>query len=68
MTELDMFYHFIPDIAEMIVYQRERTQEQRIQWKKDCIEYAKSLSPFVCGFTRKTLMVIDNYLEKGSVK
>ncbi len=23
MTELDMFYHFIPDIAEMIVYQRE---------------------------------------------
>ncbi len=39
MTELDMFYHFIPDIAEMIVYQRERTQEQRIQWKKDCIEF-----------------------------
>ena len=64
MTELDMFYHFIPDIAEMIVYQRERTQEQRKKKKKDCIEYAKSLSPFVCGFTRKTLMVIDNYLEK----
>lgn len=64
MTELDMFYHFIPDIAEIIVYQRERTQEQRIQWKKDCIEYAKSLSPFVCGFIRKMLMVIDNYLEK----
>ena len=64
MTELDLFYHFIPDIAEMIVYQREKTQEQRMQWKRDCIEYAKSLSPFVCGFIRKTLMVIDNYLEK----
>lgn len=33
MTELDLFYHFIPDIAEMIVYQREQTQEQRMQWK-----------------------------------
>lgn len=64
MTELDLFYHFIPDIAEMIVYQRKRTKEQRMQWKKDCIEYAKSLSPFVCGFIRKTLMVIANYLEK----
>ena len=64
MTELDLFYHFVPDIAELIVNQRERTQEQRMQWKKDCIEYAKSLSPFVCGFIRKTLMVIDNYLEK----
>ena len=64
MTELDLFYHFIPDIAEMIVYQREKTQEQRMQWKRVCIEYAKSLSPFVCGFIRKTLMVIDNYLEK----
>lgn len=64
MTELDLFYHFIPDIAEMIVYQRERTQEQRMQWKKDYIEYAKSLSPFVYGFIRKTVMVMDNYLEK----
>ena len=32
--------------------------------EKDCIEYAKSLSPFACGFISKTLMVIDNYLEK----
>lgn len=64
MTELDLFYHFIPDIAEMIVNQRERTQEQRMQWKRTVIEHAKSLGPSVCGFIRKTLMVIDNYLEK----
>ena len=64
MTEFDFFYQLIPDIAEMIVYQRKRTQEQRMQWKKDCMEYAKSLNPFACGFIRKTLRVIDNYLEK----
>lgn len=63
-TELDLFYQCIPDIAEMIVYQRERTQEQRMQWNKDCIEYAKSLNSFVYGFIRKKLMVIDNYLKK----
>lgn len=64
MTELDLYYQHIPDIAGMIVNQRERTQEQRMQWNKDCIEYAKSLNPFVYGFIRKTLMVIDNYLKK----
>ena len=35
-----------------------------MQWNKDCIEYAKSLNPFVYGFIRKTLMVIDNYLRE----
>lgn len=64
MTELDYYYQYIPEIAALIVDQRERSQEQRIQWNKDCIEYAKSLNSFVCGFIRKTLMVIDNYLEK----
>lgn len=64
MTELDYYYQYIPEIVALIVDQRERSQEQRIQWNKDCIEYAKSLNLFVYGFTRKTLMVIDNYLEK----
>lgn len=64
MTELGLFYQCIPDIAEMIINQRGRTQKQRMQWNRDCIEYAKSLSPVVCGFIRKTLMVIDNYLKK----
>lgn len=31
MTELDLFHQYIPDIAEMIINQRERTQEQRVQ-------------------------------------
>ena len=35
-----------------------------MQWNKECIEYAKSLSPFVYGFIRKTLMLIDNYLKE----
>lgn len=64
MTELELFHQCIPDIAEIIVDQRDKTQEQRMQWKRAVIEYAKSLSPFVCEFIRKTLMVIDNYLEK----
>lgn len=64
MTEVDYYYQYIPEIAALIVDQQERSQEQRIQWNKDCIEYAKSLNLFVYGFTRKTLMVIDNYLEK----
>lgn len=64
MTELDLYYQHIPDIAEMIVNQRERTQEQRMQWNKTVIEYAKSLNLFACGFIRKTLAVIDNYLKK----
>lgn len=65
MTELDLFHQYIPDIAEMIIDQRERTQEQRVQWYKDCVEYAKSLNPFVYDFIRKTFMVIDNYLEEN---
>lgn len=64
MTELDYYYQYIPEIAALIVDQRERSQEQRIQWNKDCIEYAKSLNPLVYGFIRKTLMLIDNYLKE----
>ena len=64
MTELDYYYQYIPEIAALIVDQRERSQEQRMQWNKDCIEYAKSLNPFVYGFIRKTLMLIDNCLKE----
>lgn len=64
MTELDYYYQYIPEIAALIVDQRERSQEQRMQWNKDCMEYAKSLNPLVYGFIRKTLMLIDNYLKE----
>lgn len=64
MTELDYYYQYIPEIAALIVDQRERSQEQRIQWNKDCIEYAKSLNPLLYGFIRKTLMLIDNCLKE----
>ena len=64
MTEVDYYYQYIPEIAALIVDQRERSQEQRIQWNKDCIEYAKSLNLFVYGFIRKTLMLIDNCLKE----
>lgn len=64
MTELDYYYQYIPEIAALIVDQRERSHEQRIQWNKDCIEYAKSLNPLVYGFIRKTLMLIDNFLKE----
>ncbi len=64
MTELDYYYQYIPEIAALIVDQRERSQEQRIQWNKDCIEYAKSLNLFAYGFIRKTLMLIDNCLKE----
>lgn len=64
MTELDYYYQYIPEIAALIADQRERSQEQRMQWNKDCIEYAKSLNPLVYGFIRKTLMLIDNFLKE----
>ncbi|MDE6992538.1 MAG: hypothetical protein K2P42_17990 [Lachnospiraceae bacterium] len=64
MTELDYYYQYIPEIAALIVDQQERSQEQRIQWNKDCIEYAKSLNPLLYGFIRKTLMLIDNCLKE----
>lgn len=64
MTELDYYYQYIPEIAALIVDQQERSQEQRIQWNRDCIEYAKSLNPLVYGFIRKTLMLIDNFLKE----
>lgn len=64
MTELDYYYQYIPEIVALIVDQRERSQEQRIQWNKDCIEYAKSLNPLAYGFIRKTLMLIDNFLKE----
>lgn len=64
MTEVDYYYQYIPEIAALIVDQQERSQEQRIQWNKDCIEYAKSLNLFVYGFIRKTLMLIDNCLKE----
>lgn len=64
MTELDYYYQYIPEIAALIADQQERSQEQRMQWNKDCIEYAKSLNPLVYGFIRKTLMLIDNFLKE----
>ena len=53
MTELDLFYKYMPDIAQMISNLREKTPGQRQQWKKDCLEYAGSLSPFVHEFFKK---------------
>ena len=51
MTELDLFHQYIPDIAEMIINQRERTQEQRVQWYKDCasISSKKAATFMVCA-------------------
>ena len=64
MTELDLFYKHVPDIAEMVNNLREKTPEQRQQWKKDCLEYAGSLNPFVHEFFQKTFIVIDKYFKK----
>lgn len=63
MTELDLFYQHIPDIAEMIVNMQEKTPEQREQWKNDCLEYASGLNSFVYEFMIKTFIVVDKYLK-----
>ncbi|MDE7417183.1 MAG: hypothetical protein K2N44_12950 [Lachnospiraceae bacterium] len=68
MTELNLFYKHVPDIAKMIGNLREKTPEQRQQWKKNCLEYACSLSPFVHEFFKKTFIVIDKYFEESEGK
>ncbi len=65
MTELDLFYKYLPHIAQMIHNLREKTPEQRQQCKNNCLEYAGSLSPFVHEFFQKTFTVIDKYFEKS---
>lgn len=65
MTELDLFYKHVPDIAQMIDNLREKTPEQRDQWKNDCLEYAGVLSPFVQEFFRKMFIVIDRYFKQS---
>ncbi len=64
MTELDLFYQCIPDIAEITVDLRKRTPEQQEQFKSECLEYASGLSKFAHDFIRKLLIVIDKYLKK----
>ena len=64
MTELDLFYQCIPDIAEITVDLRKRTPEQQEQFKSECLEYASGLSKFAHDFIRKVLIVIDKYLKK----
>lgn len=64
MTELELFYRHVPDIAEMACSLRGMTPDQRKEWKRKCQEYADSLNPFASEFTHKILIVIDSYLEK----
>ena len=64
MTELDLFYKCVPDIAKIIVDLLERTSDQRQEWKRACLGYAGGLNSFARGFIRKVLIVIDKYLEK----
>ena len=52
MTELDLFYQCIPDIAEITVGLRKKTPEQQEQFKSECLKYAGGLSrsahDFIC--------------------
>lgn len=64
MTERDLFYQHVPEIAEMVINLQEKTQEQREQWKKDCLRHAGGLNPFVYGFICKTLLVVDKHLQQ----
>ncbi len=65
MTELDLFYQHIPDIAEMVVNMQEKTPEQREQWKNKCMEYANSLGSSVYEFISKTFIIADKYLKNN---
>ncbi len=38
MTELDLFYQCIPDIAEITVGLRKKTPEQQEQFKSECLK------------------------------
>ena len=64
MTELELFYRHVPDIAELVCGLRGMTPDQRKKWKQKCQEYADSLNPFASEFIHKILLVIDRYLEK----
>lgn len=63
MTELDLFYQCIPDIAELTVGLRKKTPEQQEQFKSECLKYAGGLSRSAHDFICKVLLVIDKYLK-----
>ena len=63
MTELDLFYRCVPDIAEIIADLRKKTPEQQKRFKSECLEHAADLSRFAHDFICKTLIVIDKYLK-----
>lgn len=65
MTELDLFYQHVPDIAEMVVNMQEKTPEQREQRKNKCLEYANSLGSSAHEFISKTFIIVDKYLKKS---
>ncbi len=64
MTELELFYHHVPDIAEILCSLRKKTPDQRQEWKRRTLEHAEGLGPYVHGFIRKMILVIDSHLEK----
>ncbi|MCI8743920.1 MAG: hypothetical protein HFG63_15100 [Lachnospiraceae bacterium] len=51
MTELELFYRHVPDIAELVCGLRGMTPDQRKKWKQKCQEYAGSLNPLESEFT-----------------
>lgn len=63
MTELDLFYRCVPDIAEITVDLRKKTPEQQERFKSECLEYAAGLGRFAHDFICKVLIVIDKYLK-----
>lgn len=64
MTELELFEQNISNISKIIVNLKKKDSDQRTQWKKKCLEYASGLNLFTYEFMRKTIIVIDKYLEK----
>ena len=64
MTELDLFYQCVPNIAEMTADLRKKTPEQQAQFKRECLEHAGGLSRFTHDFICKVLIVIEKYLKK----
>lgn len=65
MTELELFYQCVLDIAKIIVDLRKKTPEQQEQFKKECLEYANGLRQFENDFIRKVYIMIDKYLKKN---
>lgn len=67
MSERELYFELIPQIAEIITEVQKMPLERYEQFKRDYLEECERQYPTALKFVKKVLIVIDTYLEENKL-